>query len=181
MISTTEKLMSKVFKLAALASILLSASVTHAGEPEPGFYVGADLGKSSSTQAGVSTRESTVGLKLGYQITPHLATEVLVRALNARIDGPFADSAYYPENNHSVAVLGMLPISENFSAYTRLGVGETTMHSARVAKKDYKKTEAMVSIGGNYTLSEKWSFYLEATHFNQSGVKLIALGTQFCF
>lgn len=179
--TSKRKLMSKTFKQAALATVLLGASITHASDFEPSIYLGADAGKSSYTQPGVSTGDPTFGLKLGYQMTPHFAAEVLLRSLSFRIDGPFTDSAYYPENNRSIAMLGILPMGEHFSTYAKLGVGATTMHSASVARKDFEKTEAMLSIGGNYALSKNWKLYVEATHFNQLGVNLFTVGAQFHF
>ena len=181
MSKTKHKLLTKVFSQIALATIVLHASLSHASDLDPGFYLGADLGKSSYKQTDVSSRDPAFGLKIGYQFTPHLATEVFFRSLSFNLDGPFSDSTYYPDSNRSVAVLGILPIDENFSIYARLGFGKTSMHSSRIAKKDYQKSETLMSIGGSYKLTQKWRLNLEATRFNQSSVILITVGTEIHF
>jgi hypothetical protein len=181
MSKTKQKLLTKTFSLVALTTIVLHAIVSHASDLDPGFYLGADLGKSSYKQTSVSSEDPAFGLKLGYQFTPHLATEVLFRSLSFNLDGPFSSSAYYPDSNRSIAVLGILPIDANFSTNARLGFGKTSMHSSRLAKKDYQKSETLVSIGGSYSLTQNWRLNLEATRFNQSSVTLITVGTEIHF
>lgn len=173
--------MFKLLTRVTLIGLLLSTASAQADDLHSGIYVGADLGKSSYKQPGVSDSDPTFGIRIGYQFTPYIATEFLIRSLSFRIDGPFADSAYYPENNRSLALLGTLPLTTETSIYTRLGVGETTMHSARVAKVDYQKSESMMSIGAAYQVSKTWRLNIEASRFDKSKITLITVGTQYHF
>ncbi|PHV04878.1 hypothetical protein CSQ96_23095 [Janthinobacterium sp. BJB412] len=173
--------MSTLFKRAALASLLLASSTSFAADFEPGIYVGADIGRSSYKQPGVSDGDAAFGLKLGYQATPNFGAEIIARSLSFRIDGPFADSAYYPDSHVGVAAVGKVPLNERFNLYGRLGVGRTKMHSARVANKDQNETEALFGAGIGYAFSPKWQMSLEATRFNKSEITLVTLGVQYNF
>jgi hypothetical protein len=178
---TISKLTLKVLGCAALSTLLLGSRFAKANDLEPGFYLGADAGRSNYKQSGINSGDPTFGLKVGYQFNANFAAEVLVRSLNFRFDGPFADSAYYPESNRSLALLGSLPIAHNVSAYLRLGLGETTMHAASATKHDYQKSEAMMSVGAAYHLTKSWQLNLEASRFDRSKVSSFTIGAQFHF
>lgn len=174
-------LILKVFARTTLTAIMLGAMSAKADDLESGFYLGADVGRSSYKQPGFNSGDPSFGLKVGYQFNANFAAEVLVRSLSFRFDGPYADSAYYPESNRSLALLGSLFIANKVSIYARLGLGETTMHAARIAKHDYQKSEAMMSVGCAYDLTKSWRLNVEASRFDQAKVSLFTLGAQFHF
>lgn len=176
-----KNILFKMLVRTTMTAMLFCAISAKADNLEPGFYLGADVGRSSYKQPGVNSGDPTFGLKAGYQFNSNFAAEVLVRSLSFRLDGLFADSAYYPESNRSFALLGSLPIANKVSIYARLGLGETTMHSARKAKHDYQKSEAMVSVGSAYDLTKSWRLHVEASRFDQSKIRLLTLGAQFYF
>ncbi|NRR34045.1 porin family protein [Oxalobacteraceae bacterium] len=176
--------MRSILSHSALAIMLAASSQVFAAPAfEPGVYVGADIGRASiSSKYADDSKDVSLGFNVGYQATQNFGVELYTRSLNFRMfNGVFGDSSYYPDQHYGVAVLGAIPINERFSAYGRLGVGRTKMHSSVVAKKDYNETDPNIGAGVRFAFSQRWSMDVEFSRLTKSEVNILSTGFRFQF
>ena len=168
--------------IAGVGFSLLCAHAAYA-QNGTGVYVGAGVGGSSVSSHTVdSGNDPALNVDIGYRFNQNLSAEVFARSLSFRLfDGLAGDSSYYPDTHVGVAVLGTVPLANDFSLYGRLGIGRTEMKSGRKSKKDYSETDPSLGLGVRYALSSAWSINLEATRFTKTKVNTYLLGVQYNF
>lgn len=168
-----------------IAGIGFSLLCMHAAyaQNSSGVYVGAGVGSSSvSSHAVDSDNDPSLNVDVGYRFNQNFSAEIFARSLSFRLfDDLAGDSSYYPDSHVGVAVLGTIPLGNDFSLYGRLGVGRTEMKSGRKSKKDYNETDPSLGLGVRYALSPAWSINLEATRFTKTKVNTYLLGVQYDF
>lgn len=140
--------MKKYVAALSLLTAILSAPAMAAGE---GFYVGFDLGQSSTDTLPLSTKTGTAwSILAGYRFTKYVAAEVQYNDLGKPTvtGGPsFKISGY------SAAVLGMLPINEQWEVMAKLGYASTKLDTPF----GNTKSDFMYGIGAQYNVSANWS------------------------
>lgn len=168
-----------------IAGVGFSLLCVHAAYAQntAGVYVGAGVGSSSVSSHTVDTdNDPALNVDIGYRFNQNFSAEVFARSLSLRMfDGLVGDSSYYPDTHVGVAVLGTVPLGNDFSLYGRLGIGRTEMKSGRKSKKDYNETDPSLGVGVRYALSPAWSLNVEATHFTKTKVNTYLLGVQYDF
>ncbi|TFW30415.1 hypothetical protein E4L96_00085 [Massilia arenosa] len=107
-------------KTALIAALALFATAASAADTIlPGFYAGADLGRSTADD--YDGHETSYGGFLGYQINQNFAAELGYRRLadtTVRFAGYNVDAKV---DQTAISVLGIVPLQKNFSVYGRLG------------------------------------------------------------
>ena len=168
--------------IAGVGFSLLCAHAAYA-QNGTGVYVGAGVGSSSVSSHTVDTdNDPSLNVDVGYRFNQNFSAEIFARSLSFRLfDGLFGDSSYYPDSHVGVAVLGTIPVGNDFSLYGRLGLGRTEMKSGRKAKQDYNETDPSLGVGVRYALSPAWSINVEATRFTKTKVNTYLLGVQYDF
>jgi outer membrane protein W len=169
----------------SLAAAALCAAVPAFAAPafQPGPYVGVDAARATVSSRYVDdSSDISFGLTAGYQATPNLAVEAVVRSLSFN---PFRDllapAGYYPDQHYGIAVVGSAPLSDDVSIYAKGGVGRTSMHATRNNLPDRNETDPIIGIGVRYGFSSNWALNLEASRLTKTDVNLISVGVRYQF
>ncbi|MTW35560.1 outer membrane beta-barrel protein [Pseudoduganella danionis] len=168
---------------AALLGLAVALPAFASDPFEPGVYAGVNLGRASISSKYVeSGHDATGGFAIGYQMTPNLGAEVFASTLSFDpFKGLLAAPGNYPDSHIGVAVLGSIPLSDQFSLYGRLGIGRTKMPSTRTSLPTTHETDPSIGIGASYAISRQWSVNLEATRLTKTEVNLLSAGLRFQF
>ncbi|PND37340.1 hypothetical protein C1O66_07215 [Paucibacter aquatile] len=157
--------MNKFIAAAALA--LIAGTASAAPGTDSNFYIGADIGSSKFKVDGESGSKTGFGATLGYTLNPNVAFELSARRLGTWKEGSVSAKA----NALQASVLGIAPITNEFSLYGRLGVGR---NSLTVTEGGYngteRKTKALFGLGASYQLAKNVS--LRGEYMNLGSNKL---------
>ncbi|MBA5690740.1 porin family protein [Rugamonas apoptosis] len=150
---------------------------------EPGAYVGLKLGRASISSKYVESGNDASGtLAVGYQATPTLGAEVFAQTLSFDpFKGLLAAPGNYPDSHIGVALLGSVPVSDQFGVYGRLGIGRTRMPSTRSSLPTTHETDPSIGIGASYAFNRQWSLNLEASRLTKTDVNFLTAGLRFQF
>ena len=142
-----------------LAAALLSVAAAPAFAADTGFYVGVDVGRSSTGGiAGVALSQSTDtvgGVLAGYQVNKNFAVEAFFtgagkfagtgggRAITGKADVWGADA------------VGLLPLSDAFSLYGKLGYASTKTSASSVPAglADATRNAVTYGVGAQYNVT----------------------------
>ncbi len=157
--------MNKFIAAAALA--LIAGTASAAPGTDSNFYIGADIGSSKFKVDGESGSKTGFGATLGYTLNPNVAFELSARRLGTwNKDGASAKA-----NALQASVLGIAPITNEFSLYGRLGL---TRNSVKATEGGYSgsvhKTKALFGLGASYQLAKNVS--LRGEYMNLGSNKL---------
>jgi len=154
--------MNKFIAAAALALIATTASAA-----DSNFYVGGDIGSSKFKVDGESGSKTGFGATLGYTLNPNVAFELSARRLGSWKE----DGVTVKANALQASVLGIAPITSEFSLYGRLGL---TRNSVKATEGGYSgsvhKTKALFGLGASYQLAKNVS--LRGEYMNLGSNKL---------
>lgn len=127
---------------------------TPAFAAEEGFYIGADIGQSSTDTYNLSTKTGTAFSVLGgYQFMKNLAVEVQYNDFgspSATVGGSFKISGY------SAVAVGILPINPEWAVLAKLGYASTKLGSPI----NSTKSDITYGIAGQYSITPAWGVRL---------------------
>lgn len=169
--------------LALVLGLSLAVPAFAANPFEPGAYVGLNLGRASISSKYVESGNDASGtLAIGYQATPNFGAEVFAQTLSFDpFKGLLAAPGNYPDSHIGVAVLGAVPVSDQFSVYGRLGIGRTRMPSTRTSLPTTHETDPSIGIGVSYAFNRQWSANLEASRLTKTEVNFLTVGLRLQF
>lgn len=160
----------KIFKGILLGSLVAVASISSAVFAEDtGAYAGLNLGigkPNINTPNGEDKQSSAVGgIVLGYKFNPYLAVEGQYTGIGKVTDNV---SGSAKGDAASLAVLGILPINENFNLYGKLGaaVTKTTVSSSLSPMNDATRTGVTYGLGAEYNFNHNIGMRLGWDHYN---------------
>lgn len=161
------------------AAVLLSAvTAMPAFAADQGFYAGLTLGSGKpgvtpSATALSKNSKAIYGGLLGYQYNKNLAVEAQFTGIGQATDT--AGSAVKGDA-FSLSAVGLLPLSDSFDLYGKLGFASTkTQSSAGATNLGATRSALTYGIGGQYNVSQSfgvrfgWDQYGAAT--TAAGVK----------
>lgn len=162
----------KVIKGMLFSTLLALASVSGTAFAEDtGAYAGLNLGIGKpdiNTPNGEDKQSSAVGgIVLGYKFNPYLAVEGQYTGIGKVTDNV---SGSAKGDAASLAVLGILPLNENFSLYGKLGVAatKTTVSSSLSPMNDATRTGVTYGLGAKYNLNKSIGLRVGWDHYNAS-------------
>lgn len=195
------------WKKAALAACAAGAMVAPAtgmaqGAGEQGFYVGGSVGEAKAKDfcdtggiAGLvvttcNDKDTAMKVFAGYQFMRHLAVEASYMKLgDLSADITFAGlpgSVAGDGSAFSLAVLGLLPLSEQFSLFGKIGMAKTEVDASgsiggiSVSASD-DETELHYGIGVLFNFTRNWGVRAEWEKLEDSKVDMISIGVQYRF
>lgn len=173
------------FKLALLTPLFVLGVASQAQTSGGAFYFGASAGKADgSGPAYKYGSDPSLGLALGYRLNDQVALEAFARGLSFRLFGEVLgpkDAYQVPSRHMGVAVEGLLPLSGDWGAYGRLGVGRTQMEGSSTGKRLATETDASFGGGIRYGLGAGFAFKLGLERYSKSKVNVTYLGVQYQF
>ncbi|MGQ5523340.1 outer membrane beta-barrel protein [Chitinimonas sp. PSY-7] len=185
--------MKKQFSLLVIAGVLAAPVLAE------GFYAGAEVGRTkmkSSEDADIKGNATNVGVFAGYQFHPNVAVEAGYRDLGKI---KYSDSETYQGTTVTAnasaksralhaSVVGIVPVSDEFSLYGRVGVARVNVKTAgnisvsgagvgngmSIAGQDsFNKTKPMFGLGARYAVSKEFGVRAEYSQFGKiEGVKV---------
>jgi len=160
----------KVIKGMLLGTLVAVAGISSAAFAEDtGAYAGLNLGIGKpdiNTPHGEDKQSSAVGgIVLGYKFNPYLAVEGQYTGIGKVTDN-ISGSA--KGDAASLAVLGILPLNENFNVYGKLGVAatKTTVSSSLNPMNDATRTGVTYGLGAEYNVNRTIGLRLGWDHYN---------------
>lgn len=159
--------MTKGMLLGALVTLAGISSVAFADDT--GAYAGLNLGigkPNINTPNGEDKKSSAVGgIVLGYKFNPYLAVEGQYTGVGKVTDNVSGSAKV---DAASLAVLGILPLNENFNVYGKLGVAatKTTVSSSLSPMNDATHTGLTYGLGGEYNINHNVGVRLGWDHYN---------------
>lgn len=147
--------MKKSFVLA----IITAAMAAPAFAADNGFYIGANVGQatvSGTPYSGLEKKSDTsLGLLGGYQVNKNLAVEM--QYINF---GKTYAQASHPitTTGLSFSAVGILPVSDSFSVFGKLGFASTTLkvdcNVCTPANYSGTRTAVAYGLGGQYNFNQ---------------------------
>ncbi|MBN0989862.1 porin family protein [Amphritea pacifica] len=179
--------------LAASVAAAISLASVNAFAADDGLYVGASIGKTSSSALddldsipGVSVDDSDTGYKLfaGYNFTSNIALEGFYTDLGQISATDGINKVVASMSSVGVAAVGTLPVNDSFGVFAKVGyqawnarVKETGMSLVRG-----DGTDVVYGIGASYNLDVvSIRGELERYDLDGDGVNLLSLGVAFNF
>lgn len=158
--------MKKIIALAALAFI-----AAHASAADKTWYVGGDIGHSQFKAEGEKDSKTGFGATLGYSLNENVAFELQARRMGKWKEDGVSLSA----NALQASVLGIAPLTKEFSLYGRLGMGRNSLDlSQGNASFSLHKTKALFGFGGDYAIDKNLS--VRAEYVNLGSNKIATTG-----
>lgn len=160
----------KIIKEILFGTLVAVATVSSAAFAEDtGAYAGLNLGigkPNINTPNGEDKQSSAVGgIVLGYKFNPYLAVEGQYTGIGKVTDNV---SGSAKGDAASLAVLGILPVNENFNLYGKLGaaVTKTTVSSSLSPMNDATRTGITYGLGAEYNVNHNIGMRLGWDHYN---------------
>ena len=170
--------------LGAVATMSIAASV-QAQEARPGPYVGATIGKpdfKADSIGGISGDSAGSAYKIygGYRFSPYWGAELSAVRLG-RLSGALGDAK---SAGYGLDAVGMLPLSNNWTALGRLGVANIKTSALGA---DDRSSAPKIGLGMQYNLNTntalrgEWERYRIDAFGAKSSVDTFSLGAQVAF
>lgn len=173
-------------RLLAGSLLAMSALGVHAQSPEPqlrmdsGFYIGGAYGKSRTGTGCIGTCDATdhsFNLFAGYQFNRHLAVEGGYSDLGeATVSGTLLGAPVTARIETTVVELvgvGLLPLTEKFSLYAKLGIyrndSDSSTTGAAVGTSSDKGTGFTLGGGLQYSFGNNFAARLEWQSYSDVG------------
>jgi len=147
-----------------VAALLLSTALSApAFAADQGFYVGLDVGQSSTDTLPLSTKTGTaVSVLAGYQFMKYLAAEIQYNDFGSPT---LTNGPSFKISGYSAAAVGILPINEQWAVLGKLGYASTKADSP-ISKT---KSDFTYGVAGQYTLDKNWGFRLNYDQYTVEG------------
>ncbi|MCZ8077338.1 MAG: porin family protein [Paucibacter sp.] len=153
--------------IAAAALTLIAGAASAAPAAESNFYIGGDIGSSKFKAEGDSASKTGFGATLGYTLNPNVAFELSARRLGSWKE----DGIKVKANALQASVLGIAPITNEFSLYGRLGLSRNAVDATEGnVTASAHKTKALFGVGASYQLAKNVS--LRGEYMNLGSNKL---------
>ena len=170
-----------------------------AQDKDSGFYAGLALGTSSMTDAcaglpaGVSCDDKDSAWRIfgGYQLNRNFAVELGYANLGESSASGFGVTASVEASAFDVVAVGILPFTNEFSAYGKLGlyVGSLEGRSNVGISADESNSGLTFGLGVRYDFTKnigarlEWSRYASvgSDDFGETDIDLVSLGVVFKF
>jgi len=160
----------KIFTTLLFSSFIVAATFSSAVFAEDqGFYAGVNLGigkPNINTTNGLDKSSSAVGgIFLGYKVNKNIGVEAQYTGIGKvtdRINGTAkADAA-------SLAVIGFLPLNDEFNLYGKLGIAatKTTVSTSLAPMNDATRVGITYGLGGEYNFNKSIGMRLGWDHYN---------------
>ena len=141
----------KKITIAVLLSTFVAVPAFSADE---GFYVGADVGQSSTNTLDLSTKTGTAFSVLGgYQFMKYLAAEIQYNDFGSPTHTGGSSTKI---NGYSGAAVVILPLNDQWSLLGKFGYASTKLGSPY----NTKKSDITYGLGGQYNISQAWGVRL---------------------
>jgi OmpA-OmpF porin, OOP family len=160
----------KTYQTILLGSFIVAAAFSSAAFAEDqGFYAGANLGigkPNINTPNGLDKSSSAVGgALLGYKFNKYVGVEgeyTGIGKVTDKVNGTAKGDAA------SLAVIGFLPLNDEFNLYGKLGVAhtKTTVSSSLAPMSDATRTAVTYGFGGEYNFNKNVGMRLGWDHYN---------------
>lgn len=160
----------KVIRLILLATLMAGATSSGMALAEDsGAYAGLNLGvgRPDINMPNGEDKQSSVvgGVVLGYKFTPYVAVEGQYTGAGKVTDNVRGSAKV---DAASLAVVGFLPLNNEFNLYGKLGVAatKTTVSSNLSPMNDATHTGLTYGLGGEYNLNRNIGLRLGWDHYN---------------
>jgi len=182
-------------------SMMVAALAFSAAGPAlaEGWYTGLAVGQSKAdinrSDLGLSTgtvddKDTSFGAKLGYEFGRHLGVEASYNQLGKyNFNGTFAGvpvSGDAKARSYDVSVLGILPFTDRFAGYGRLGYGRTMVDASASAQgfsgtaSDWE-SEALYGAGLRMNIDKQWGVFTEYTRYDDTKIDNWTVGARVNF
>lgn len=149
----------------AVSILVLAAISAPALAAEPVWYLGGDISRTEFATLPTNTRTNGFGFTLGSRVTENLAVELQARDLGSWtvtfVGGGSSQSAEYSVRSLCASALGVLPLSEGFSLYGRLGFARHTMKLSSTGSISANAHRAFWGPGVSYQIDKQLGLRLE--------------------
>lgn len=141
-------------KKTSFAILLFTAMASSAFAADQGFYLGADIGQSSTDTYSLSTKTGTAFSVLGgYQFMKYVGAEVQYNDFGSPT---FSSGPSAKIDGYSAAVVGTLPFDDQWALLGKLGYAHT-----KVADPvNETKSDVTYGIAGQYNIDPSWGVRL---------------------
>lgn len=149
------------FKSFISIGILTGATLFAASASAEGWYVGADVGRSSTgnilpTMAMTKSTDTVGGVFAGYQFTQNWGVEGFYTQggkFSAIGGGAYADGK--TKDIYGLDLVGTLPLADAFSVYGRVGYAntKTSVSSVPAGVTGTNRSAATYGLGGEYDIT----------------------------
>jgi len=152
-----------------VAAVLFVVISTSAFAEDEGFYAGINLGNGKpdiNTPNGLSKHSSlVVGGVVGYKFNKYLAMESQYTGIGEvtdKVNGSAKGDAI------SLSGLGILPLTDNFNLYGKLGVAvtKTSVSGALAPMADATRTAVTYGVGTQYNVNQNIGLRLGWDRYN---------------
>lgn len=166
--------MKNVARVLGLSAAVFAATAYAAPASEDGGYIGAYIDQASSDYAG-STNPIGGALQLGYQANANFALE-----FQYGFFGNIAPVGSERVSGFNLAAVGIVPVSERFSVYGKLGVAriDTKISGSGIigvngtsADGTYSKTAPTYGLGAQVNLNPRLGVRFGVDRFTTGGTK----------
>ncbi len=148
-----------------LLSTAFSASAVAA---EEGFYLGANLGQSSTDKLALSTKTGTsFSLIGGYQFMKYVAAEIEWNDMGSptlALTNPAGGGSSAKIDGYSAKAVGIYPFNDMWSIFGKLGYAHMKMGVVGTSKNDIT-----YGIGGQYNFTTNWGVNLNYDMYSVDG------------
>lgn len=151
-----------------VAALFLFAAFAHSAyAADKGFYIGANVGSTSSDYSG-SKSPTAFTLQGGYQFNKNFAVEAQYGDF-----GNIAPAGSLKPTGISVAAVGILPFNEQWSGYGKLGMAsvDSKISGSGLAGGDgtYKKSAVTYGIGGQFNVNQALGIRFGVDRYSTGG------------
>ncbi len=121
---------------------------------DQGFYLGANVGQSSTDTYVLGTKTATAFSVLGgYQFMKYLAAELQYNDMGSP---KFISGNSFKINGYSASVVGILPFNNQWSIFAKVGYANTKLGSPI----DNSKSDVTWGVGGQFNIDRSWGVRL---------------------
>jgi OOP family OmpA-OmpF porin len=185
----------KRIALAALAVASLSALPALAQS----WYIGGGIGRGNLDQSGtdlglgnasVGDSATTYTLRLGYRHSPYFAVEGAYYDLGEYdFSGSISNVSFAgtaKAKAFAINAVGILPLSEAFDLYGRVGYGEAELKANAsvagfVGNESDRQSGAFYGVGARWNVSKSWGVFAEWMKADKIEVDSYLVGVDFRF
>ncbi len=145
-----------------IPAVLLAAFASSAFAADEGFYIGANIGQSSTDKVMSKKTATAYSLLAGYQFMKYVAAEIqwndmgsptLTGGASAKIDG------------YSAKAVGIYPITSQWSIFGKLGYAHMKMGGIAATSKN----DITYGIGGQYNITSNWGVNVNYDMYSVKG------------
>lgn len=139
--------------------LFLGAFSASAFAADVGPYVGIDVGQSSTDTWPLSTKTGTTwSVMAGYQFMKYVAAEIQYNDFGSPT---ITNGPSFKISGYSAAVLGILPVAEQWALLAKLGYASTKADGPWAATK----SDFVYGVAGQYSLDRNWGFRLNWDYY----------------